>query len=78
VVLLDIDGFWEPLLMWMDRAVDTGFVRSSHRMLAQRARTVDDAIALAGAPVPDTPHKWLDRDGTPAHGSTGQIPIVRG
>jgi hypothetical protein len=77
VVLLDVDGFWEPLLAWMDKAVETGFVRPSHRMLAQRARTVDEAIALACSPVPDTPHKWLDRDGTPAHGHTGPIPIVR-
>lgn len=77
VVLLDIDGFWEPLLAWMDKAVEAGFVRASHRMLAQRARTVDEAIALACSPVPDTPHKWLDRDGTPAHGHTGPIPVVR-
>ena len=77
VVLLDIDGFWEPLLAWMDKAVEAGLVRASHRMLAQRARTVDEAIALACSPVPDTPHKWLDRDGTPAHGHTGPIPVVR-
>lgn len=78
VVLLDIEGFWEPLLAWMDRAVDAGFVRSSHRMLAQRARSIDDAIALATGPVPDTPHKWLDRDGTPAGGFiTGSIPVIR-
>ncbi len=77
VVLFDVDGFWEPLLAWMDRAVEDGFVRSSHRMLAQRARSVDDAIALATAPVPETPHKWLDRDGTPAYGVTGQIPIIK-
>lgn len=77
VVLLDVDGFWEPLLAWMDKAVEAGFVRASHRMLAQRARTVDEAIALACSPVPDTPHKWLDRDGTPAHGHTGPIPVVR-
>jgi len=68
VVLLDVDGFWEPLLAWMDRATEAGFVRPAHRMLAQRARTVDDAIALATAPVPDTPHKWLDRDETPPGG----------
>ena len=65
VVLLDVEGYWASLLEWMDRAVEAGFVRSSHRMLAQRAVSVDEAIALATAPVPDTPHKWLDRDGTP-------------
>ena len=62
VVLLDISGFWEPMLAWMDKAVECGFVRPAHRMLAQRALSVDDAIALALGPVPDTPHKWLDRD----------------
>ncbi len=77
VVLLDIDGFWGPLLAWMDRAVDAGFVRASHRMLAQRALTVDEAIAMATSPAADTPHKWLDRDGTPAGGVTGQIPVLR-
>lgn len=77
VVLLDINGFWEPLLAWIDKAVDAGFVRPSHRMLAQRARTVDEAIAIAGSPAPETPHKWPDRDGTPAGGVTGQLPILR-
>lgn len=77
VVLLDINGFWEPLLAWVDRAVEAGFLRPSHRMLAQRARTVDEAIAIASSPAPDTPHKWLDRDGTPAGGVTGQLPVIR-
>ena len=63
VVLLDVGDFWEPLAAWMDRAVEHGFVRGAHRVLAQRARSVDEAIALATAPVPQTPHKWLDRDG---------------
>lgn len=65
VVLLDVEHFWAPLLQWMDNAVKAGFVRSAHRMLAQRARTVDEAIALATSPAPSTPHKWLDRDATP-------------
>jgi hypothetical protein len=37
-------------------------------MLAQRARTVDEAIALATGPAPVTPHKWLDRDVTAPSG----------
>jgi uncharacterized protein (TIGR00730 family) len=62
VVLLDVAGFWAPLLSFFDAAVDRGFVRPAHRMLAQRAVTVDEAIALATGPVPQTPHKWMDRD----------------
>jgi len=68
VVLIDVDGFWTPMFEWMERAVIAGFVRSSHRMLAQHAHSVDEAIAMAMAPVPDVGHKWLDRDATPAAG----------
>lgn len=62
IVLLDVENYWRPLFEWMDGAVSAGFVRPAHRMLAQRALNIDEAIALATSPVPDTPHKWLDRD----------------
>lgn len=68
VVLLDIDGFWEPMLHWMDSAVEAGFVRPAHRMLAQRACSVDEAIAMALSRAPEVPHKWIDRDQTPQGG----------
>ncbi len=68
VVLLDVDGYWGPLFDWMCNSVDAGFVRDSHRMLAQRAHTIDEAIALATGPVPDVGHKWIDRDFTPMPG----------
>ena len=71
VVLLDVNKYWAPLFDWMDTAVTSGFVRTSHRMLAQRAHTVDEALALALAPAPETPNKWIDRD-------TGQVPIISG
>ena len=59
VVLLDVAGYWRPLFDWMDGAVAAGFVRPAHRLLAQRACDVEEAITLATSPVPDTPHKWL-------------------
>jgi len=62
VVLLDVDGYWAPLLAWADRAVQAGFVRSEHRGLAQRAVTVDEAVRLATSPPPAIPHKWLDAE----------------
>lgn len=64
VVLLDVDGFYAPLLAMFDAAVERGFVRAAHRMLAQRAYSVDEAVALATGPVIATPHKWIDRDVT--------------
>jgi uncharacterized protein (TIGR00730 family) len=62
VVLLDVARYWSPLFEWMDGAVSAGFVRPAHRLLAQRAEDVDEAIALATSRVPDIPHKWMDRD----------------
>lgn len=70
VVMLDVRQYWTKLFEWMDGAVEAGFVRRSHRMLAQRAHTVEEALALALAPAPETPSKWLDRD------VTGQIPVT--
>ena len=62
VVFLDVNGYFSSLFDFFDRAVEANFIRRSHRMLAQRARTIDEAIALVMAPTPDTPHKWIDRD----------------
>jgi hypothetical protein len=61
VVLLDVAGFWGPLFAWVDYAVEAGFVRAAHGALAQRATTVDEALDLALAPVPDIPAKWFDQ-----------------
>lgn len=77
VVLLDVVGFWAPLIEWTASAVDAGFIRDSHRMLLQRAVTIDEAIALATSPVPAVGHKWMDRDSTPTGGTpriTAEIP----
>ncbi|HEY5876563.1 MAG TPA: TIGR00730 family Rossman fold protein, partial [Ilumatobacteraceae bacterium] len=62
IVFLDIDDYWGPLLAMFDRAVAAGFLRSSHRALAQQAGSVDDAIALAIAPLAQVADKWMDRD----------------
>ncbi len=76
VVLIDIDGYWSGLLEWMEQAVDSGFVRGSHRLLAQHARGVDEAIAMAMAPGPEVGHKWIDRDATPVAGVGVALPAA--
>ena len=65
VVFLDVDGYFDALLAFFDDAVAAGFIRASHRALAQQAIAVDEAVRRATAPVPATPHKWLDRDAAP-------------
>jgi hypothetical protein len=62
VVFLDVNGFFDPLFAFFAAAVEASFVRRAHLALAQRAGSVDEAITMATAPVPDSPHKWIDRD----------------
>ena len=64
VALLDVGGFWQPLVHWLTEAVEAGFVRTEH---AASLRVVDDVAdvldVLAAAELPRV-HKWLDLDET--------------
>jgi uncharacterized protein (TIGR00730 family) len=60
--ILDVDGFWDPLVAQLDRAVERGLVRPSHREIV----VVDDEVerllerlAAVNLPMVD---KVLDRD----------------
>lgn len=62
--LLDVAGFYRPLLDFLDSTVDAGFLRPGHRAMVRSATepaALLDALA-AWEPV-DAP-KWLDRDQT--------------
>jgi uncharacterized protein (TIGR00730 family) len=54
VCLLDIAGFWQPMLAFLDHAVVEGVLRASNRALLGVAPDVDGALA------------WIDRRLTPA------------
>ena len=68
VVVLDVEGFFAPLIELLDGAVGSGFLRPAHRALLGRAETVEAALALAlDAPVIPAgsgAHKWPDLDQT--------------
>ena len=56
VGVLDLDGFWAPLLDFLDQAVTAGFLRPANRELVVRVTDVDDVLAvLAGHRTPDNP-----------------------
>jgi uncharacterized protein (TIGR00730 family) len=62
VVLLDVGGFWQPLVRWLTGAVGSGFVRVEHAASLRVVDDVDDVLdVLAAAEVPRL-HKWLDLD----------------
>jgi uncharacterized protein (TIGR00730 family) len=51
VGVLDGDGFWEPLLGFLDRAADAGFIRPQHRDIIVRITDVNDVIPRLASKV---------------------------
>jgi uncharacterized protein (TIGR00730 family) len=62
VVFLDVHGYYDNLFSFLDGSVVAGLLRGSHRSLAQRATTVDEAIEAATARSSSAVEaKWIDR-----------------
>lgn len=62
VVLVDVEGYWEPLLKLIDHTIDSGFSRAENRNLFRVVNTVDavfDAISTFPAPSSNVSAKWL-------------------
>ena len=64
VGLLDVDGFFAPLLAALDRMVDERFLKPEHRALLRVTDTPERLLELLlhAPPSPPTP-KWLDDAG---------------
>jgi uncharacterized protein (TIGR00730 family) len=60
VAFFDVNGYFDSLFRFLDEAVEAGLVLPAHRVMAQRARTAADAIAIACGPAPVSPGKWTD------------------
>ena len=59
--LLDIDGFYSPLLELFDRAVGEGFIRPEHRRLVLAAPDPAGVLDVLAAWEPPPPtRKWVD------------------
>jgi uncharacterized protein (TIGR00730 family) len=62
--ILDVAGYFQPMLALLDRATGEGFLRPEHRGLLLTESDPSELLdALASAELPDLP-KWLDRDAT--------------
>lgn len=60
VALLNVNGFFTPLLAWLDHVVAEGLLRPKHRELLLVADTVPDLFAKLAAWVPPEPlTKWV-------------------
>jgi uncharacterized protein (TIGR00730 family) len=59
VGLLNVDGFFDPLLQWVDQAVASGFIRPHHRALLQTAAKAETLLdLLANYRAPPSLIKW--------------------
>lgn len=45
VCLLNVGGFWDPLLQWMEAAIEGGFIRKEARGMLAARETADECIA---------------------------------
>jgi uncharacterized protein (TIGR00730 family) len=59
IVLVDVDGFWQPLLALFEHLYDGRFARPASRAAYAVAATPTDALALLAAPAAALPGKWL-------------------
>jgi uncharacterized protein (TIGR00730 family) len=61
--LLDVAGFYAPLLAFLDQTTEAGFLRPGHRAMIRSATSATALLDdLAAWEIVDTP-KWLDRSG---------------
>jgi hypothetical protein len=59
VVLLDVDGFWGPLISQLDRMAGAGLLKPASRDLIQRTRSAEEALGVLAAAQPAGPEKWI-------------------
>jgi hypothetical protein len=58
--LLDVDGYFAPLIAFFDHAVEEGFVRAEHRRLMVVAHDPDELIDRFASWKPPPIEKWID------------------
>jgi uncharacterized protein (TIGR00730 family) len=59
--LLNVAGFFDPLLAWLERTVRDGFLKPKHRRLLLDAASADELIArMRTYQPPDVSAKWID------------------
>lgn len=53
MVLVDVDGFWDPFAEMLDRMVDSGFLLPRNRALVLRAAGAEEALDVLAAARPE-------------------------
>ena len=59
IVLLDVDNFWEALVIQLDRMVAVGLLKRANRDLIARAHSPGEALAVLASAQPGRTEKWI-------------------
>lgn len=62
--LLDVDGFFDPLLEFLDHATQEGFIRPEYRAMVRSATEPAELLAQLNEWQPPDPIRWLDLEET--------------
>jgi uncharacterized protein (TIGR00730 family) len=60
--LLNVNGYYDPLMAFFDRAVSDGFLRARHRDLVLVGTTPEEVFRHLAAYRPAPTEKWIGRD----------------
>ena len=58
--LLDVEGYYQPLLDFLAQSVTSGFLRAEHRDLLLTATTPEDLLTRLLAAAPQVSDQWYD------------------
>jgi uncharacterized protein (TIGR00730 family) len=58
--LLDVEGYYAPLIAFVDHAVAEGFVRAEHRRILHVAPTLDGLLDAFERYAPPGVERWID------------------
>jgi uncharacterized protein (TIGR00730 family) len=62
VALFNVEGYYDPLLAFLDHAVAEGFIRSEHRALLVEGRDPENLLDLLAAYEPPHLERWITRE----------------
>lgn len=57
---LNVDGYYSSLAVFLDQAVEQGFVRAEHRNVAVFESTIEAMVARFATYTPPPVRKWID------------------
>ena len=62
VGLLNLNGFYDPLLAMFDKAVDEGFLRAQNRAMALADTDIEKLLSAMTDYHPEPVSKWLKEE----------------